>query len=1034
MSRIQATTGVISGIPITDTVDQLMKVEARPRDLLTSRSQALQAQQVAISELTAVVIGVQLGARKLAAPSLFQQRTVKSSNQALLTATVAKDASPTVGSFKFTAVRQATSQQVLSSGFASKTSPIGEGEFNLQFGGFVDTGVALNELNGGAGVQRGKIRITDRSGQAATVDLRFAQTIDDVLQAINTTDSIQVNAVAEGDHIKLVDRSGGTTANLKVQEVGGGSTANDLGLSTIDAAATSAAGRDVVKLYNGLNLDRLNDGNGLSIRKEVSDLKVTLRDGTSLEIDVQRKARDADFAKATTTGVADAQITLTAKTKGAALDGMRIQYVDDALVTAGSETVVYDESDPAHKTLTVHVAAGSTTADNVIAAINNNATVSAKFGAAKATGSDGTGLVTINDTAVTIGGAALTIRKEKTLGELLQTINEVDPTRLKAELSTDGDRIVLTDLTTDTGGTFAITSTTGGTLAQDLGLTGTASGGTLTSGRLVGGLKSTLLRSFNGGSGLGTLGNLSITDRAGATATVDLSGAQTLDDVIKSINDSSVGVEARINSARNGLEIVDTTGDVASSLIIASGDATGTAEKLKVAINSATERVNSGNLARQSISESTLLSSLNGGKGVARTSFFVSNSTGATSVIRLDNEAIQTVGDLLDAINGLSVGLDAHLNAKGDGIELVDTAGGSGVPSVRDVGNGTAAKDLHLDGGAEEVVVSGQPKKFISGSQSRTLKVSATDTLENVVTKINALGGGYTASILTDGSGQLPHRLSIQSAIIGDSGNLLVDTNFGGVKFEELTTGHDALLQLASGDNGSGVLVSSKTNTFENAVAGINVTLTGQSTETVTVGVTQNDSTIVSSVQLFVDQYNKLRDKLASQTSFSTTDFKTGVLFGSGEALRVDTELSNLLSGRFFGAGDIHSLKEIGLDLNDAGKLTFDSTKLQAKYASNPDAVTKFFTTEKNGFASKVDKMVETMAGVKNSLLVNRVKSLQSRIDVYSERIDFWNERLVKKRDALLKKFYDLETALGKLQANSTAVNGIQVIPPLGSQ
>jgi flagellar hook-associated protein 2 len=156
-------------------------------------------------------------------------------------------------------------------------------------------------------------------------------------------------------------------------------------------------------------------------------------------------------------------------------------------------------------------------------------------------------------------------------------------------------------------------------------------------------------------------------------------------------------------------------------------------------------------------------------------------------------------------------------------------------------------------------------------------------------------------------------------------------------------------------------------------------------------------------------------------------------LFGSLETLRIDSELSGLLSGRIFGAGEIKSLKELGLDLTDAGKLTFDATKLQAKYAADPEAVTDFFTTEKAGFAHRMDSLIETMAGAKNSLLVNRVESLQSRIEIYNERVDFWNIRLTRSRESLLKKFYALETLLGKMQNNLAAVGAIQALPPLGT-
>ena len=56
----------------------------------------------------------------------------------------------------------------------------------------------LSALNGGAGVERGKIRITDRSGESEVIDLRFALTIDDVLKQINSSDNIDVIAVAAG--------------------------------------------------------------------------------------------------------------------------------------------------------------------------------------------------------------------------------------------------------------------------------------------------------------------------------------------------------------------------------------------------------------------------------------------------------------------------------------------------------------------------------------------------------------------------------------------------------------------------------------------------------------------------------------------------------------------------------------------------------------------------------------------------------------------------------------------------------------------
>ena len=66
---------------------------------------------------------------------------------------------------------------------------------------------------------KGKILITDRSGNSSEIDLRFATTVDDVLKAINLNKNIKVSASVSGDRIVLKDLTGQTTSNLKVSEV-----------------------------------------------------------------------------------------------------------------------------------------------------------------------------------------------------------------------------------------------------------------------------------------------------------------------------------------------------------------------------------------------------------------------------------------------------------------------------------------------------------------------------------------------------------------------------------------------------------------------------------------------------------------------------------------------------------------------------------------------------------------------------------------------------------------------------------------------
>ena len=159
MAGIQANTGLITGSPIAETVKQLMAIEARPRDLLVSRTEGINDEAKAIAELTASVLSLQFTGKKFQEASLFATAKATSSNTSLISAIVT--GSPRTGNFQFTPIRTAQSHQLLSSGVSSMSQPLGAGKISISHGPRLDDGISLDQLNNGEGVQRGKIRITD---------------------------------------------------------------------------------------------------------------------------------------------------------------------------------------------------------------------------------------------------------------------------------------------------------------------------------------------------------------------------------------------------------------------------------------------------------------------------------------------------------------------------------------------------------------------------------------------------------------------------------------------------------------------------------------------------------------------------------------------------------------------------------------------------------------------------------------------------------------------------------------------------------
>lgn len=1000
MGRIQSNIGLVTGMPIGDTVDQLMALSAKPRDMLLERTGALQQEQIAVTELSALLMSVQYVSQNLGKPDIYDQRQVSSSNENLLGATMS--GTPPNGTYQFTPLRMSRYHQMLSSGFKSDSDPIGEGSFTFRYGAHVERNSPLELLGGGAGLTRGRIRITDRSGASAEIDLSTAQTVDDVLDAINSSSGINVTATTHGDGFRLIDNTGQSVSNLMVQELGSGLTAASLGLAGIDSSSSTADGADMLRLTSETELDLLNDGNGVSVSPVLHDLYYELRDGTEGTIDFS------------------------------------------PIVEGSSE-----------------------------------------------------------------------VDKETSLGEILEIINSDAPDKLRVEIGPDGDRLVITDLT-EGEGSFKIESAFAeeATTAESLGIAGESSEGVIVGRRLLGGLRTVLVSSLGGGDGLGEVGALELSDRSGSSDTVDLSGAETLEEVIEIINGADVGIVARVNEAKNGIRLKDTTGSFASNLIVADGDETGTSGKLGLRVDTFLDSVDSGDLHLQVVSGNTRLSDLNGEAGVRQGNVMIYDSQGHQDLLKVDGD-VETVDDLVRAINRLDIYVFAELNATGDGIRIRDKAGGEGKLQVYESGSTTAA-DLHLLGGMEEVEIEGQLTQVVDGSSTYTVELGPDDSLSDLKGKINALAAGVTASTFVDGSNR-PFRLSLISDRAGSAGQLVVDTSGLSFSIAETVEARDALLVLGGvGAAGSNVLISSNTNKFTNVIPGVSLEIKGSSNQAVTVSVEKTDVDLIATVQATVENYNRFRDRLGEYTAYDAETDTRSVLTGDSTALRLETELTRMMGSRFNSDGSFHYMSELGISLSGGGTLQFDQETFRAKYSADPDSVESLFRGPKSntsltdfgikiedrtlsidqdrlrekyaedpnavlslfrnvipnqsltdlgitfsdgtiqideevlyakfhndanstdsflgrgsgGFDATLDELMEQLTGQDTSLMANRFITLSDKISRNEERIVWLTERLDAERERLYMQFYRMEIAIGKMQSSMTALASIQPLSP----
>ncbi|MDA1162337.1 MAG: flagellar filament capping protein FliD [Planctomycetota bacterium] len=557
MSAIRSTVGLNSGIDIGAIVNQLVAAQRGPVNVMEARIDGYKGVQLGVQALEANVLQISSAASALNLATTFEAVSVSNSDTDQLSVSVNSDA--TLGSYSFQTLRLATAEQRISKGFANTDEQkIGAGSITVSRGGELATSTRLDTFNGGEAVQRGKIRITDRSGVSATIDLTKAYTINDVLSAINDDNNLSVTASTSGGQIILTDSSGSTLSNLIVEEVGTGSTASDLGIQQSVGSAT-LTGSEVYYLTEDFTLDQLNDGNGVFQFDGADDLRFTTSDGTEIDVNLDEVFDLSELISAINDDSANGG-KLTA-----ALANGRLVLTDNA-GGAGTLTVEDINSAAVVEALGLgNTAVGNTlTGDRLLAGLGSKLIRNLNGGQGVTT----PGSITVTDRSGLT--ATLDFSNAESLDEILNAINAaLDDTTsaalsLTARYNSLGTGIEVVDTSGATASNLVIADVGGGSVAADLGLTVNAAQAKVDSGSLgvrrVG--QQSLLTEFTVDGKSVESGSFLITDSAGNQESISISSSvTTIGSVLQRINAASIAqVTARLNDTGDGFVIVDNAG------------------------------------------------------------------------------------------------------------------------------------------------------------------------------------------------------------------------------------------------------------------------------------------------------------------------------------------------------------------------------------------------------------------------------------------------------------------------------------------
>lgn len=337
---------------------------------------------------------------------------------------------------------------------------------------------------------------------------------------------------------------------------------------------------------------------------------------------------------------------------------------------------------------------------------------------------------------------------------------------------------------------------------------------------------------------------------------------------------------------------------------------------------------------------------------------------------------VQTrLGNLQSAINTLKLAstFDAKNASSSDEKVLTATAGAdaaagtysivvSDVAKAQRVRSNAQTSDTSALGLAAGTITVGKQ----ADGTAATINVTASDTLRSLADKINNTSTTVKASVVKVATND--YRLVLTAANTGadyafngtNTGNVVDGTSnalttlgiLGGTD-ANANTFNDAN-EVDPAQNASvtidGLSIQRNSNIINDAITGLTINLVQKApTQTITLTVSNDNTTALDAAKAFVDQYNSAYDFIKGKMSTQVGTNKPGPLQGDPLAATILSRLRTLANGTVSSiSGKLDSLSQVGITTGkfgtaDQDKLLLDSTVFADKLTKNLKEVKELF-------------------------------------------------------------------------------------------
>jgi len=314
---------------------------------------------------------------------------------------------------------------------------------------------------------------------------------------------------------------------------------------------------------------------------------------------------------------------------------------------------------------------------------------------------------------------------------------------------------------------------------------------------------------------------------------------------------------------------------------------------------------------------------------------------------------------------------------------------------------------------------------FKAGDKEFKVDVKAGDTLQDIRKSINGNGDNFGLSVNIVNTADGKAKLIIDSGVSGDGRDLAITGDNAELDIFSTGAAGSAMSQTQAASSAEivvdGNVLKSDTNVFDDTIQDLKLTVLRVSDKDSNgdlksnkVDITTDKTSIQELVQQFVDGYNALQDKigtLGKRSSFvgGVKQDDGGALAGDSTTRAINTFMSNLVVSPSESSSTYSTIFEIGMKMDNKGKLSLDKEKFGEAVDKNFDQVVALLGNEK-GLAGSLSKGLKeyTKSG---GMLAQRTDTLNSDLRSLGQKEVTSNAQLVKYEAALRAQYGSLDAA-----------------------